>query len=45
MVRLWHQFHKQVAQVRQGPLFGYPYRAAGDSLSAMVITYQCMFLL
>ena len=44
-VRLWHRFHKQVAQVRQGPLFGYSYRAAGDSLPATVITYRGMLLL
>ena len=43
--RLWHRFREQVTQVRQGPLFGYPYRAAGDSLPATVVTYRGMFLL
>ena len=45
MFRLWHRFREQVTQVRQGPLFGYPYRVAGDSLPAMEVTYRGMFLL
>ena len=45
MFRLWHRFREQVTQVCQGPLFAYPYRAAGDSLPATVVTYRGMFLL
>ena len=37
--RLWHWFREQVTQVCQGPLFGYPYCVAGDSLPATVVTY------